>query len=235
MTDAKRPEKVCRHLSEKKGGRGAPAKGRSLFCVINQKIYVGTKTHLNERILDEQRNVRNVNKERILSIHEAIMENSLHLGQHCRRVADLAFRVAMCLGTGNVVEIYRAALVHDIGKLFIDPAILNKPSALTPDERKQIDRHSVLGYVYLKTRCVPEPIAQMVLLHHGYKKEKYGYSDGKNPNMGADIIRACDIFDAVTSDRVYRKALTPEEAMEILKNQPEPLPEDVIRAVWQCR
>ena len=178
---------------------------------------------------------KSTDKERILSAYRAIAYRYSELGQHCRRVANLSFRVAMRLGTGNTREIYRAALVHDVGKLFINPEILNKPSALSAREREQIDLHSAMGYVYLRTRGVPENIAQMVLLHHGHRKEKCGYTGGKYPNLGADIIRACDIFDAITSDRVYHKAMTPEEAMGILKNQPEPLPENIIREIWRCR
>ena len=167
----------------------------------------------------------------ILSIHSMIARTLPDLGTHCRRVADLVFRTAMCLGADGTEEMCNAALVHDVGKLFIDPAILEKRSALFPRERIQIDLHSVIGYMYLRTRDVPDSTAQMVLLHHGYKKETCGHADGKSPNLGADIIRVCDIYDAVTNDRPYHKAVSPGEAIEILSAQPEPLSEEILRAV----
>lgn len=169
--------------------------------------------------------------DRILSIHSLIVDALPDLGAHCRRVARLALRSAMYLRTDGAQEICYAALVHDVGKLFIDPAILEKRSALSSGERIQVDLHSVLGYVYLRARDVSDSTAQMVLLHHGYKKETCGHADGIRPNFGADLIRACDIYDAMTNDRPYHKAVSPGEAMEILSTQPEPLSEEIIRAV----
>lgn len=112
-----------------------------------------------------------------------------------------------------------AAILHDIGKIFVDKDILNKPSSLTKSEYEHIKQHSQFGYNYLKeTYDIPAQAYVAVLQHH----EKYdgtGYPDGKKQeeiSLLGRIIGIADVYDALTSNRPYRKPLIPSEAMEYI-------------------
>lgn len=126
----------------------------------------------------------------------------------------------------NIREIYlcgTAGLYHDIGKLKIPKSILNKPASLSESERSTIDKHSMLGYDILQNYCQNEKIKQIVLLHHGIK-----YGSFETIFLPSDIlkyselVRTADIYDAVTTDRPYRKALIKEKALDILKENHVP-------------
>lgn len=134
-----------------------------------------------------------------------------------------------CLYTGILLKYDRiklhklalGALLHDIGKLFIDTNILNKPGKLTDEERKKIETHPELGYRYVSDHYgedVSSSSKQIILQHH----EKWNGSGYPNQLMGDSIYplaRICciaDVFDALTSDRVYRKAMPTYLASEYI-------------------
>lgn len=155
------------------------------------------------------------------------------LWNHCRRTAYLGKYIATSLGLSDsdVDLVFKASLVHDAGKLFIDPKILLKPGKLNEEEREVIDTHSVLGYIYLKSLGFSEDVCLMVLLHHGYNKEKFNVEYSEGHILCADIIRACDIFDAVTHKRSYHDARTSDVAMRIIKEQKEEIPPKVVEVL----
>jgi len=140
---------------------------------------------------------------------------------HSLNVAVLSLVLGVALKY-NKEELYKlglAALLHDIGKVFIPKDILNKKGKLTDEEFEIIKTHSDKGFEYLKnTYNVPITTYMGVRLHH----EKYnggGYPLGKKGEeiyVYARIIAIADVYDALTSDRVYRKAMTPSEAMEYI-------------------
>ena len=164
----------------------------------------------------------------IKMIGSAIENYDKDLSNHCKRTADLSLKVAESLSLKDSDDIYKASLVHDIGKIFIDPNILLKAGSLSPEERKSVDKHSVIGYIYLKSLGFKDSICEMVLFHHGYCKDIYDIS-GKNVNkFYADIIRACDIFDAVTHKRTYHDEMPVSEALKIIKGQKERISSDII-------
>jgi|LGVF01.2.fsa_nt_gb HD-GYP domain-containing protein (c-di-GMP phosphodiesterase class II) len=112
-----------------------------------------------------------------------------------------------------------AALLHDIGKVFIDRDILNKNGVLTDDEFVAIKKHSELGCNYLKKGlAVPLTVREGILDHH----EKFGgggYPNnikGNNISLFGRIISIADVYDALTSDRPYRKAVKPSEVIEYI-------------------
>jgi len=112
-----------------------------------------------------------------------------------------------------------AALLHDIGKIGTPEAILNKKGKLSPEERKKIEEHPVLGETILKSIKELEESIKGVKYHH----EKYdgtGYPEGLKGNkipFIAAIISGADIYDAMTTDRPYRAALSKEEAIAEIK------------------
>jgi HD-GYP domain-containing protein (c-di-GMP phosphodiesterase class II) len=135
-------------------------------------------------------------------------------------VGDLAARIAQRLGLDeSQIELTRlAASLHDLGKLAIPEEILRKPSELNESERLVLQRHPQIGYRMLESLGV-EPIAEWVL-HHHERWDGDGYPDrlrGDEIPLGARIIFVADAYDAMTSERVYRKPLSPREALEELE------------------
>lgn len=140
---------------------------------------------------------------------------------HCVNVAVMAITVGTQLNLNHkdLCELGLAAMLHDLGKVFISKEIIAKPGRLSESEYASVKRHSVLGYDYLhKNYAMPDNSMIGVLQHH----EKYDGSGYPNGISGEDIslfsriIMTADIYDALTSDRPYRKALAPSEAMEYL-------------------
>lgn len=143
--------------------------------------------------------------------------------KHCLRVAMLATSVAANLGLSrnDSKDVVVAALLHDIGKSSIDHDIIIKPSKLTDAEFEEIKRHPFIGYNILKSSGdgkFSSNVLSGVLFHH----EKYdgsGYPTGikdKDIPLIGRIIAVCDVFDALTSNRPYRKPWSVAEAEEYI-------------------
>ena len=140
--------------------------------------------------------------------------------QHSARVADHALRIADALGVGAVERqrLYRAGLLHDVGKLGVSSRILDKPAALTADERTEIERHPAMSYEILNRVSVFRGFARMASLHHE-KLDGSGYPwgvGGDELEESARILAVADIYDALTSERPYRGAMSPAEAMSVI-------------------
>ncbi len=140
---------------------------------------------------------------------------------HCVNVAALSILQGMSAGM-NQRRLYKlgmGALLHDIGKVFITKDIINKPGALTNMEYEQMKQHSALGSNYLRKQWeVPAESIVAVLTHH----ERYdgtGYPlrlPSSKQTQEGKIIAISDVYDALTSQRPYRVALSPSEAIEHL-------------------
>ena len=143
---------------------------------------------------------------------------------HSLNVAAYSETIAreMGLEEGEVEKLKTAALLHDIGKLCIPDWILLKPVPLSKEEFKLIELHTVTGEKLLSMVEGFEEIARIVR-HHHEKVDGSGYPDGLKGEeipLLSRIIAVADIYDALTSERPYRKALKPEEAISILKELP---------------
>ncbi len=117
--------------------------------------------------------------------------------------------------------IYNAGLLHDIGKIGIPDMILLKPGKLTTFEYEIIKYHPLISYEIVKNIPKFKDIA-MCIRHHHEKIDGSGYPDGLKSDkieLGAKILAIADIFDALTTERPYRKALSPSEAIKILKKE----------------
>jgi diguanylate cyclase (GGDEF)-like protein len=150
------------------------------------------------------------------SLAKAVDARDVYTGSHSERVGELAARIARRLGIDEPqVELTRlAGSLHDLGKLAIPEEILRKPSALNESERFVLQRHPQIGYRMLESLGV-EPIAEWVL-HHHERWDGGGYPDrlrGEQIPLGARIIFVADAFDAMTSERVYRKPLSERDAL----------------------
>jgi diguanylate cyclase (GGDEF)-like protein len=150
------------------------------------------------------------------SLARAVDSRDAYTGSHSERVATMAAQIAEQLDlTVDEIELTRlAGSLHDLGKLAIPEEILRKPAGLTDPERLVLERHPQIGYRMLESLGV-DPIADWVL-HHHERWDGHGYPDGLKGNeipLGARIIFVADAFDAMTSDRLYRAALTFDEAV----------------------
>ena len=141
--------------------------------------------------------------------------------EHSVRVADYSVRVARQMGLkGPEVETIRyAALVHDIGKIAQRPEVIRKPEGLSDEERRLMMRHPEAGARIIGQIRALKDAARMVRTHH-WRPDGKGYPSGlreADVPLGARIIHVCDAFDAMTSDRPYRKGLPAERALAELR------------------
>jgi putative nucleotidyltransferase with HDIG domain len=140
---------------------------------------------------------------------------------HIRRVQLQTVALGRALGLNDEKELRAleaAALLHDLGKLAVPEHILNKPGRLTSYEYEQMKRHAAIGADILARIDFPYPVAPIVR-HHHENWDGSGYPDGLGGDaipMGARILAVVDCFDAVTSDRPYRRRMTDEEALALL-------------------
>jgi putative nucleotidyltransferase with HDIG domain len=143
---------------------------------------------------------------------------------HIRRVQQFALGLARALDVRDeptLRAIEAAGLLHDIGKLAIPDHILNKPGKLTTAEFEQMKVHATAGAQILSAIDFPFPVVPIVR-HHHERWNGQGYPcglSGEEIPLGARILAVVDCFDALTSDRPYRPALSADEAIEWLKSQ----------------
>lgn len=150
---------------------------------------------------------------------------------HCDRLSKYSVTLGEKLGLSDElrVALRRGGLVHDIGKLSVPEHILLKPGPLTPEERKIMEQHTIVG----ERICAPLRSFRHVLpiiRHHHEKWDGSGYPDGLKGEqipLTARILQITDIYDALTTDRPYRKALPPEKAIAIMR-------EEVKRGWWDA-
>jgi putative nucleotidyltransferase with HDIG domain len=140
---------------------------------------------------------------------------------HIRRVQLGAVALARELGVKDettIQAIEAAALLHDTGKIAVPEHILNKPGKLTPAEYEKMKLHAPIGAEILSAIDFPYPVVPIVR-HHHENWDGTGYPDrikGTDIPIGARILSVVDCFDALTSDRPYRKRMTDEAALKIL-------------------
>lgn len=144
---------------------------------------------------------------------------------HCDRLSIYGEAMAKRIGLTSDFQIAlrRGGIVHDLGKVAVPENILRKPGKLTPEERKIMEEHPVVG----ERICAPLKSFRNVLpiiRHHHEKLDGSGYPDGLKGNsipLTARILSTVDIYDALTTDRPYRKAFTREQALATLYEEVE--------------
>lgn len=146
-----------------------------------------------------------------------IKEYDTQLYEHCVRTALRAKRLSELLNV-DAELVYQAALIHDLGKIGVSKSIFDKPEKLTDNDRKAVDLHSFIGYSIAYNMGVPKSICVLILYHHGYNKERFEQCSciPEDYKLLIDIIRISDIYDALTSERIYRKSVSHREAINKL-------------------
>jgi putative two-component system response regulator len=117
-------------------------------------------------------------------------------------------------------ELALAGLIHDLGKTWMQNSVLNKPGALSQDERRQMQRHPAIAARILMTYDVSDELIEIVL-HHHEAYDGHGYPDhleGDAIPLGARLLTVADVFDALTSARAYKEPLSLQEARERIEH-----------------
>ena len=156
----------------------------------------------------------------VLMILRHFMSKDTYTAHHCQRVAAYAVIIAetLELNSETIEDIKAAGMLHDIGKLDISRDILYKAARLTNDEYEEIKQHVSKGIEMLEPvggslrRVIP-----IILAHHDrFDGSGYNATSGEQIPIEARIIAVADVYDSLTSDRPYRKAMSPFEARDII-------------------
>jgi putative nucleotidyltransferase with HDIG domain len=175
------------------------------------KVHVKELQTMNERLTDSY-------EATLQALTRALDTRDEETEEHSQRVKRYSQLIAqqLRLSAKEIEDIGRGALLHDIGKIGVPDAILLKPGRLTDAERMLMRKHPEIGYRMIAHIPFLAEAAQVVL-HHHEAFDGTGYPSrlsGSNIPLGARIFAVADAFDALTTDRPYRKALRVELALE---------------------
>ncbi len=177
----------------------------------------------------------------IRSLVTALDARDMATGHHSSRVAENAVAVARAMGMSEsaIREVQLAGFLHDVGKIGIPDDILTKQGPLTPEEWTIMERHTVFGYEILD----PVPIAEGIKLAVRHSHERWdgrGYPDGLSGEqipLAARVIAVADAYEALTTERSYRPAQSPQKAVEAIKRnagvQFDPKVVEAFLSVWR--
>src|SRR5436305_4494544 len=161
----------------------------------------------------------------LFSLARSIEGKDPYTHGHCERLSQYSARLGEQLGLpeDQITALRRAGVVHDVGKIAVPDSILLKPARLTPDEWAIMREHPVVG----ERICSPLKSFRLVLAiirHHHEKLDGSGYPDGLRGDaipVIARVLQIVDVYDALTTDRPYKKAFSITSAMETIKQEVE--------------
>jgi HD-GYP domain-containing protein (c-di-GMP phosphodiesterase class II) len=159
----------------------------------------------------------------IEALARAMTDRDKSTHQHAQRVQRYAIALAaeVCLDDDRMIAAIEAAsLVHDVGKLGIADRLLQKPGPLTAEEYERVKQHAVIGADLLTTLALPG--IALIVRHHHENWDGTGYPDGlrgENIPLAARVLSIADCYDALTSDRPYRRALSHAVAMKMIQER----------------
>jgi response regulator RpfG family c-di-GMP phosphodiesterase len=173
---------------------------------------------MTRRVNERSEQIEEMSFQMIQTLANAIDAKDTYTKEHSLRVSQYSVALARALGWNErrISRLRYDAMVHDIGKIGIPDDILNKKARLTEEEFEIIQSHTIRGYqIFEKTTAFPT--AKLVARHHHERFDGTGYPDhlkGKEIPENARIVCIADAFDAMSSDRCYRKALSIESIRE---------------------
>jgi putative two-component system response regulator len=200
--------------------------GRAITRALERRHGQAERRQINQRLEDEVTRNEPPSQERISVATLEALVNALeakdpYLRGHSARVADLSASLAAHLRRPDdeVEAIRTAGRLHDIGKIGIREEILNKQGPLTDEEYDHVKRHVLVGCQILAPLVHLREIISLVRSHHE-RWDGFGYPDrlaGEAIPLGARVIGAAEIFDALTTVRPYQEKMTPEVALERMR------------------
>ncbi|MFC2067314.1 HD domain-containing phosphohydrolase [Chloroflexota bacterium] len=173
--------------------------------------------HLTRKVKEKESATRKLFLCTIETIICALEDNDKYTMGHSREVTGIALAIGQRLGLSSLEldDLRWGALLHDVGKIAVDPNILNKPGELTPEEYRHIMTHAFVGPSLVKP-FVNGRVVGIISHHHDHYNGR-GLGQivaGRNIPLGARIVAAADAFEAMTSDRPYWAAMSRNEAVE---------------------
>ena len=190
----------------------------------SQKALIDRAAWLDDEVRKATAKIKDQERETIFCLAKAAEYRDPETGAHIQRMAHYSKHIAHVLGLSLQKQelLLEAAPMHDIGKVGIPDAILLKPGRLTPEEFVIMKQHAAIGYELLNANSAPllKIAAEIALTHH----EKYdgsGYPNGlsgENIPLYGRIVAVADVFDALTSERPYKKAWSVEDACQLLRD-----------------
>jgi putative two-component system response regulator len=159
----------------------------------------------------------------LFSLARSIESKDPYTHGHCERLADYSAKLGVEAGLSEdqILALRRAGVVHDIGKVAVPDAILLKPGRLTEKEWAVVRQHPVIG----EHICAPLKSFRSVLpiiRHHHEKHDGSGYPDGLRGEaipIAARILQIVDVFDALTTERPYKKAMSDSDALRVMREE----------------
>jgi putative two-component system response regulator len=159
----------------------------------------------------------------LFTLAESIEGKDPYTHGHCKRLSNYSARLGEHLGLAEnqIIALHRAGVVHDVGKIAVPDAILLKPGKLSEQEWKLMREHSVVG----ERICAPLKSFRLVLpiiRHHHEKLDGSGYPDGLRGDaipITARILQIVDVYDALTTERPYKRAFAITDALQTMKEQ----------------
>jgi putative two-component system response regulator len=181
--------------------------------ILENKEY---QRNLEQKVAEQTEEIQKTFINTVTSLANALEAKDEYTRGHSERVTDIAIKIAreLSIDENSIEKIRLAGLLHDIGKIGVREHILNKPGKLTKEEFEQVKAHSNIGEHILRPVIKDEDILDMVI-HHHERCDGKGYPDGlvdSQISLHASIMAVADAYDAMTSDRSYRKALNIKEA-----------------------
>jgi len=176
-------------------------------------------------ILEANKSLDRLNWGTLTALARAIDAKSEWTAGHSERVTKLALKIGRVLGLTQeeLDNLHRAGLLHDIGKLGTPAELIDKSGRLTAEEQQIVNEHPSIGERILEPIEAYAEIIPIVRQHHEWFNGK-GYPDGLAGDaitLGARILAVADVYDALSSERPYRAAMDPEQALQIIKENSE--------------
>jgi len=169
--------------------------------------------------------IKESQKDTIFMLSEMAEQRSRETGKHVKRVAYIAKTIAEELGLNEneVDELFSASPMHDIGKIYISDAILKKPGPLTDEEFENMKEHAINGYDLLKNSDKKlMQVAGLIAFQHHERYDGKGYPNGLKGDeihIYGRIVALCDVFDALSSQRIYKDAWPLEDVYKLIKDE----------------
>lgn len=166
--------------------------------------------------------------ERLQELMDELKETNAESFYHSLHVKSYVLAMMKHMSNDGIISytqsekeaILKGALLHDIGKLFVKNSILTKDSNLTNEEKEYMTEHTRLGFEAVKSSLSEEEydIVKNICLYHHERIDGKGYEGMNDLPMYLQIVSACDVYDALTTHRIYREALEPMKALDLIKS-----------------